>query len=251
MSKYKPIEIMKHTSVFNVADMGEQELNNFCISQFANGKWEAHTFHIFDKYASQYKVMVDIGAWIGITPMYASTKYNRVIAYEVDKEALLRLKANLNVNPLMDNIILVEKAISDKNGTAQFGCKDQFGDSESSLFQTKNSYEVETTTLQTSLLELGVEIHTIGLIKMDIEGAEKLVIPNIIPLLRAFKTPLYLSIHHNAMSEKEMGQMLVPLFETYNTARIYNESGSFLDVGLSDIMKNKFNDITFSNESVF
>ncbi len=241
---------MKHTSIFNVADMGKSELNNFCLTHFANGNWEAHTFHIFDKYASKYKVMLDIGAWIGITPMYASTLYNRVIAYEVDKEAIKRLEANLSVNPLMDNVILVEKALSDKDGTAQFGCKDQFGDSESSLFSTKNSYEVETTTLQTSLLDLGIEVHSIGLIKMDIEGAEKKVIPNIIPLLRAFKTPLYLSIHHNAMSEKEMGQMLVPLFETYNTARIYNESGGFLDVGLRDIMKNKFNDITFSNESV-
>ena len=43
---------------------------------------------------STSKTLIDMGGWLGITPLYASFKFRDVIAFECDEEALKRFKMN-------------------------------------------------------------------------------------------------------------------------------------------------------------
>jgi FkbM family methyltransferase len=250
----KPITTMKHDVVFDVADMGKDDINNFCVSHYNGGDWEEHTFIIFDKYKNPKKVMVDMGGWLGITPMYCSEKFAHVVTYECDKEALKRFKANLDLNPKIKNISIREKAVWENNTAITFGCKKdgQLGDSESSVFYNSNigndTLLVQCETLLDGLNHLNINPRDVSFIKMDIEGAEKVVVDNIISILKFYKPTLYLSIHHHLLATNDIMDMLDRLFNIYPHCVVYNKHGDNFEVNRAKIVENQLLDCVFTTE---
>jgi hypothetical protein len=97
-------------------------------------------------------------------------------------------------------------AISNTNGSSILNLSNA-GDSMSSLlprdtqwFPTVDFQGVETKKFETIIEGSSVEI---GLIKMDIEGGELLVIPDMLEYLEAQKPPIYISFHPFWFPEKE------------------------------------------------
>ena len=134
-----------------------------------------------------------------------------VIAVEPDPIALERLKENLNVNNF-NNINLIEKALSDKNGITQFGGNGDLGNSESTILvddsnffsysgrhtkywkgQQNNIIQVETITIEKLIEEQNINPENLSLTKIDIEGGEKIVIPYLKSFLTRYKPVLYIS----------------------------------------------------------
>jgi FkbM family methyltransferase len=256
----KTIDIIKHTNIFSVVDMGENDINYFFINYVSNGNWEEHTFIIFDKYKSKNKVMLDIGGWIGVTPMYCSFNYKSVYAFEIDNEALKRFKLNVSVNPQMNNIHIIEKGISSFSGKGKLSTKGQFGDSESLVLDLqqdtdtlneKNVIEVDLITIEDAIKEYNIPVNNIGLIKMDIEGAESNVIPAMKNFLITYKPPLYLSIHHHLIKPNKMDEILSILFDIYPSRKVYNMKGESMQVTKKILMDNKLIDCVFSNEFTY
>ena len=244
------IDIMKHTTFFKSVDYGENDINNFFVEYINNSDWEEHSFYIFDKYADSNKIMIDIGGWIGATPIYCSYHFKEVVAFEIDKVALKRFKNNLKANPDIKNCTIIEKAIGKFNGTAYLNTKGVFGDSESTICElenVKNSVEVDVITFKTAFEKYIPKNSLIGLIKIDIEGSEKDVIPNMTYWLSEYKPPLYLSLHHHLMSEKEMNRILEILFYIYPSRKIWDKFGNYVEISKHQIIEQEINDCVFCN----
>ena len=94
--------------------------------------WEDYSHNIFDFYSKMTKIYIDIGAWIGPFVLYNASSYDKVIAIEPDPVAIKRLKENITLNNF-DNITLIKKGLSNKNGKSIFGGNGPLGNSMSTL----------------------------------------------------------------------------------------------------------------------
>ena len=104
----------------------------------------------------------------------------RVISVEPNPAALAYLKVNIALNEC-SNAIIVPKAISDRRGYAKLKIPEVaekgFIPGGSSIvrdFEEAFEVEVETDTLDSVLEEVGVD--SVDLLKIDVEGAEGLVV---------------------------------------------------------------------------
>ena len=143
----------------------------------------AHSFanDIFYTGAPEYKgtkdaIVIDVGGHIGTFSIYSilSSKTNKVIVLEPNKESFEILEKNILENNLSDRIIAIQCALSDKNGLVRLYLDEEnWGHSLTNL-NLKN-YE-EVTSISVSSLFEQQKIEKCDLIKFNCEGAEFQVI---------------------------------------------------------------------------
>lgn len=232
--------ITKNTHVFNVKDSYSVPGwcdNGFFEDQINNGNWEEDTFDILDKFGNKNNVYIDVGAWIGPTVLYASPNFSKVLCFEPDPVALQHLEDNLALNPEMNNISVIKKGLYLNEGEALFGGTWGLGNSESTFLvnfpffyenaeeqlsqrgnktsRSSNIISVQTTTLEKALEENIITGGEVGLIKIDIEGGEFVVIPAISEFLNEYKPYLYISLHYCYLSDEQVYTILDILFDIY------------------------------------
>lgn len=205
--------------------------------------WEPYTFDILESFSDKNKIYIDIGAWIGPTVLYGKNIYKEVFAFEPDRVALKRLFENLKDNH-SENVTIIRKALSDSNSVAKISNPNNgFGNSQSSLLdigKTKDSFqEIETISFKRFIDAYNIDISNIGLIKMDVEGYEKVLVPEI--LKHAEGVPMYLSLHWNILSKKDIEKILNLIFSKYKNISF---EGRGLSVGY--IVDNKRSNIVCS-----
>lgn len=144
---------------------------------------------VYEKVETQFLIrhvktemtVIDIGANIGYyTALCAAAvgPRGKVIAIDPEPESHTFLKRTLVLNDF-HNVEVAAIALSDREGTSQlYLCKANRGDNR--LYydedsQKRESICVRTTTLDCLLQQLGV-LNKVDLIKMDIQGAECLVL---------------------------------------------------------------------------
>ena len=124
------------------------------------------------------KVILDVGAHIGRYTLLCAGKVGisgRVIAVEPDPGNLDILCKNLRSNEV-SNVQVVRTAISDRDGVVELGIGEDTG-TNSIVRQSKSArryVKVQSTTIDSLLCDLRVE--KVDLMKIDVEGAEKLVL---------------------------------------------------------------------------
>jgi FkbM family methyltransferase len=232
--------IKKNKCSFSISD-------DYSKNWFANNKldkWEKDTFHILEYYKNHKEsIYIDIGAWIGPTVLYSANIYKKVIAVEPDPVALKRLKQNINANKF-NNIVLIEKGLSSSNGTSQFGGNGPLGNSESTLLiSNKDDYlsykgrhtkvhthndivSIKTITIETLIEEHKINPDHISLIKMDIEGGEKIVVPSLVNFLNKHKPIFYISLHRCYLRNSEIEEIIDILFKIYDKCYVFSPSGN-------------------------
>jgi len=160
----------------------------------AAGHWEPHTFRILDAFLDQSSIYVDLGAWIGPTVIFAAARCQQVYCFEPDPLAYEQLLGNLRLNDI-DNVTSFHGAVYTRNGTVQIGNPaGTFGNSETSII-SNNSGGISTPCLT---FDHAMELFGIGaidLLKIDIEGAEFELLPNMKSYLGTNRPSLYLSTH--------------------------------------------------------
>ena len=239
----------------------------FSMAWFNNGNtlswWEPDTFHILQYYKNFNEgTYIDVGAWIGPTVLYAANIYKKVIAIEPDPVAIERIKKNINANDFK-NIVLVEKGLSNENGFTNFGGNGELGNSQSTLLAAnKDEYlkeagsyvksmthddivKIETITIEKLLHEQNVHPRDIGLIKMDIEGGEKIVVPAISGLLKKYKPPFFISLHRCFLNESEIEKIIDILFGIYNLCFYFTDDGEKVLTDKKFIQKNNLLSLVF------
>lgn len=145
------------------------------------GIYEKYDTELFKKIVKPGMIVVDIGANIGYYTLMAAKligSNGKVYAFEPEPSNYELLIKNIKINNYT-NIISIQKAVSNKNGKARlFINKSNLGNSsliENNVPQKIGFTEVETITLD-NFFDSVVKNNKIDFIKMDTQGAEKLVI---------------------------------------------------------------------------
>ena len=165
-----------------------------CNSCFWLGTYERHKCEAFVRELRPADVFYDIGANSGYYSLIAATRCRKVIAFEPFPRNIARFRANLKLNKL-DNVTLVESALSDHVGTMRFA---EGRDTESGRLSTSGAFEVQVTSLNAFTHEaLPPDI-----IKMDIEGGELLALAGSEKMLRKYRPLLFVATHGEAIHSR-------------------------------------------------
>ncbi len=166
-----------------------------------DGTWEPDTYRIFDEYIDDETLAIDIGAWIGPTALYAAQLAKKCIAFEPDPVAFPRLYENHKLNASATwskRLSVYDKAVDARKGKISFGSQQEGGDSMSSVlfadFPTR--WEVDTITLEEVIADNADPDQKIFL-KIDIEGGEYTLVPQIKEFLADPRVVAHISLHPN------------------------------------------------------
>lgn len=144
----------------------------------------------------------DVGAHAGYYTLMLSRlvgPQGRVFAFEANPDNASKLRRHLQINRI-ENVELVEAAVSDRSGTAFFDV--DAGIAKYGSIGAKYGYMGE-------LAESGIPVRSVvlddfpipDLIKMDIEGAETRAFAGASRLLSAQKTAIFLALHEQTLEE--------------------------------------------------
>jgi FkbM family methyltransferase len=166
------------------------------------------------------KTIMDIGANFGEISLYFSKKYpkSKIFSIEPSPANILIMEDNLSIqNFNTNNINLIKKAVSDKLGYVEINTG--LGSEDSIIIsrtadgskQSKKSTKVEAITLTNICEEF--EITEIDFLKIDIEGAEPLLISCLHTLLPKIKSML---IEVGDKNSFELYEKLLKTIFSYN-----------------------------------
>jgi FkbM family methyltransferase len=111
--------------------------------------------------------VLDAGANAGLFSIWAASRCRSVISVEPAPENFELLRLNKRINEAT-NVKLINKALSDHDGYVTMG-----GDGATYKIE-QNGIMVPSTTVDSLLAELDVSVNVV---KMDVEGAERLCLP--------------------------------------------------------------------------
>lgn len=208
---------MKH--IFNIhgVDYNFDENNNSMINNyhwfinlFSKGLWENNTFSTFNAVKNINKTAIDLGGWIGPTAIWLSKNFKNVTVVEADKVALSALKKNLQTSGC-NNICLIEKPVYSVTGKKIYFGNNNFresslGDSMSQLREKATSESdllLETISLH-DIIMLSGGYDQVSFIKLDIEGGEENIIPDLFTICSENKYDLWMSFHYDWWADKNI-----------------------------------------------
>ncbi len=211
--------VTKNGKQYNYDDTGAVSCGFFT---WEFGPWEPHTFNIFDKFCSLSKSYIDIGAWIGPTVLYATQLSKKAYCVEPDPVAHNELMANIQVNEsVKDKIIVCNYALADRDGTVKFGGNGNLGNSMSGIVDGTQMWDrnmvitVPVHTFEHYVKDFNIDLDDISIIKIDIEGGEKFLIPNMLDLVKKYRVTMYLSLHWCFLVAEDVVKLIEMLYDVY------------------------------------
>ncbi len=155
------------------------------------------------------EVIVDLGAYTGDTILdyiytYGENKYQKIYAYDITEESLIKLKENVSRYP---NIIVKKRAITDKTGITYI--KKSEVDNSANMTMDHGDDEVLETTLDDEVKE------KITMIKMDIEGGEQKALRGAEEHIKKEHPKLLISVYHNVRDIFEIPKMIEQMDSSY------------------------------------
>ena len=171
------------------------------------------------------KDIIDAGGYVGDTALLFSSYTDKSIhVFEASPSNMDIIRETIRLNQL-DNIVPVSKALGEKSGTATFSLGER--NSCNSLverpgYNYPNHIEVPVITLDDYVRENNLEV---GLIKVDIEGGEQLLLKGAVETIRTQHPILLISIYHSANDFFEIKPMIEKMCDKY-TFRIIKPANS-------------------------
>jgi FkbM family methyltransferase len=149
------------------------------------------------------KLILDCGANIGIASIYFARRYSnaKIIAFEPDEKNLKIFEANVSDNNLK-NVSIIKKAIWINNDGVAF---DSGNDLRSKIDNSNNKTAVLTKTQR--LQEILQNEDSIDFLKLDIEGAEMLVIEDCKDEIYKIKK-MFIEYHSDPKTPQELHKIL-------------------------------------------
>ena len=190
-----------------------------------DGVWETNILEPILKLVTPGSLFIDVGANIGAISIPVAKKGLpagvTVISVEANASVAALLRTNVAINRL-PNVSVVEKAASDKCGTATFyqTRSDATNHGLSSLMPHPQSGERVEIEVETIRIDDIVEIYGQGLpvsvLKVDVEGAEPLVLSGARRTLEEFRPFLFFeSLKEHSMRNLEALSRLAELLTRY------------------------------------
>ena len=161
------------------------------------------------------KHIIDAGGYVGDTALLFSSYTDKNIhVFEASPSNMDIIGETIRLNHL-DNIVPVSKALGEKSGTATFSLGER--NSCNSLverpgYNYPDHIEVPVVTLADYVRENDLEV---GLIKVDIEGGEQLLLRGAVETIRTQHPILLISIYHSANDFFEIKPMIEKMCDKY------------------------------------
>ena len=171
------------------------------------------------------KDIIDAGGYVGDTALLFSSYTDKNIhVFEASPSNMDIIRETIRLNHL-ENIVPVSKALGEKSGTATFSLGER--NSCNSLverpgYNYPDHIEVPVVTLDDYVRENDLEV---GLIKVDIEGGEQLLLKGAVETIRTQHPVLLISIYHSANDFFEIKPMIEKMCDKY-TFRIIKPANS-------------------------
>ena len=171
------------------------------------------------------KDIIDAGGYVGDTALLFSSYTDKSIhVFEASPSNMDIIRETIRLNQL-ENIVPVSKALGEKSGTATFSLGER--NSCNSLverpgYNYPNHIEVPVITLDDYVRENNLEV---GLIKVDIEGGEQLLLKGAVETICTQHPILLISIYHSANDFFEIKPMIEKMCDKY-TFRIIKPANS-------------------------
>lgn len=174
------------SSKFVYINGSKMELFGFMTTLSLYGVWEKFETEIVKKIIKEGDNVIDLGANIGYYTLLFSRLVGdkgKVFAFEPEPKNFSVLKRNVELNNYK-NVILVQKAVSNTNGTTNLFIS-QTNTGGHTLFFNNNKLTKTSTPIQTIRLDdyFKDQKIPISFIKMDIQGSEGLAVDGMKKLL--------------------------------------------------------------------
>ena len=205
--------------------------------KFAAG-WEPETERIYRKLVKPGSIVLDIGAWIGSTILFAlACGAEKIIALEPNPESYETIRQFIQSNPdYSKRIELTNRAVSNRRETLSMGLAEGESDTSTSGI-AGNDFEVEAITLNDIVKEYALE--QIDLVKIDIEGAEVFLSEALANLSSKSGQIVHLSVHVSFFPEDSDREGFANSFANFE---IYDDRGE-------ELTPTQFKQRILSNES--
>lgn len=162
---------------------------------YFNGDWESDTKRLYAKYARPDRTIIDVGAWIGPTVLigYAHNA-KHIYAVEADPLNAHTLRLNCGNNYLDDRVTIINRCIHDRSHEV-FSFGNSICESDSSTHTFGGRHKVLSSTLMDIIADNAIALPEVGLIKIDIEGSELLLVRDLKKLAAHKHLVVLLSLH--------------------------------------------------------
>lgn len=174
-------------------------------------------------------VIIDCGANIGMSVLYFKMVYpgSKITAFEPNPGAFEILSRNINGNNLAD-VVLHNKALSDSNTFIDFYISDNPGTVNGSMFtfnEGNKKISIPTEKLSAVLSDKA----SCDMIKIDVEGAEKEIIKDLVENNQINKAEEYIIEYHHAYDGVFNFSSFLSAFEKNKFS--YNIKANFIKKG--------------------
>lgn len=178
---------------FTVDDQRIEEKFDFW-TVFENQSWEPELDEAILEHLGPEVGLVDIGAWVGPVTLMAAGMCRHVWAVEPDPVAANLLRRNVMLSHMNHMVTIRELAISDSCLPVPMGpvLGGRLGDSMTSIWSAEKSVMAPAVTME---MLFDGNIEHVGLIKIDVEGAEERFLPQAKEFLHGLGVPILLSLH--------------------------------------------------------
>ena len=159
---------------------------------------EPQVHNVYDLFLKPGCVFFDVGANVGLHSYYVSRKFNgaKVYAFEPLPANAAYIRSAIKLNHI-SNISLYEEAVSDKPGTAFFD--QSVNNHQGRLSKTNDGIQVTITSLDVFITEKNIKP---DFIKIDVEGAESLVMDGFKNCIRNMQPVMIIEVHEIDQSDK-------------------------------------------------
>lgn len=191
---------------------------------------EPHIIKLFKDKIKENQTVFDVGAHFGYFTLLSHKlvgENGKVVSFEPSPIPLKYLRKNVNLNKLK-NVKIEPLMLSNKKGIYDFyysgfgGTMSSFKKSEGLPFHKK----VFATTLDDYCFKKNIFP---DFVKIDVEGADLLVIKGFIKTLKEKRINLLLELHHKILSEKEVKE-LINLFDSlgYKISSVWRDEKGYV-----------------------
>lgn len=163
------------------------------------GSYEYAKRIVFERTIRENSIVFDIGAHVGFYTLLAAVLVGprgKVFAFEPFPANLVYLKEHLRLNNI-DNVVVIEAAVSEKCGMAFF---DEGPNSSMGHLSQEGRLQVRTVSIDELVTKK--ELPVPDYIKMDIEGAEMLALIGARSILARFHPVILLATHGSTVHQE-------------------------------------------------
>lgn len=195
-------------------------LRSIC-NYIRDGKeWEAWVLDTLRQYSNKKKVVIDVGASIGILTIPLAKWNKKVVAFEPEKTSFSLLQKNIELNKIK-NVVVSDKGLGaeDKGVVLELGS--------GTINRSADGENIRVVRGDDELKKLGISLKSVGLIKIDAESYEDQVLLGLQEIIEKSKPYIYLETHENVSYAPDSREVAYNLMKQNNYKLIIGNNEKF------------------------